>query len=113
MSFEEWMTSILLFGALPILIVLGLTLRRAADSASIALVCAVWAFWSFGFWFICLLATERTNEPGIEGRILRFILRWGPLIGIAWLLLQHWLSRRRRNAGGFDVIQRHNEQAKG
>ena len=101
MRWYELALVLMLFAGPPaaITFVLGVVLRRWRTTgvrvcswmgiAAIALVC----------WFVLVPATTRTNDPGSEGILLGFLIRWGPLLAAAWLGLQEILAARegRRN----------------
>ena len=57
-------------------------------------------------WLILIPTTRRTRDPGTEGIVLQFLIRWGPLLAAGWLALQELLGARdrRRLRRGFPVI---------
>src|SRR5688572_9386908 len=43
-------------------------------------------------WFILIPMTRRTHDPVGEGLVFAFLIRWGPLFALAWLLFQELLA---------------------
>ncbi len=103
----EFVALVAMAGALPAAVCAGLLLRYARGSrARRALGWSLWCVWSLGLWFICLPATTRSNAPSSEGIVIIFLLKYGPLLGAVWLVVQHILGMRSRaTAAGFEVIE--------
>ena len=75
-------------------IVLGIVLRRWRTPPVRFCSWILVAIIAFACWFVFVPATRRTNDPGPEGILLGFLIRWGPLLAAAWLGLQEILAAR-------------------